>query len=189
MEDIEYYVKLMQRQRLHNESKLKLIETESEVVHKNFMKTLQDLKSISIILSFISVWIAFFYNYMINNELFTGETEQCKDSITKNLNTLVAFKHSIHKIVHSSQDISGLPVPHDCAEYIGLYILFCLTFLLLLEIYNFTSIPFFRYVKTMFRDVIEVCNNMGDIYKTLSNVKEYNVDPLKLIEDVVNIRN
>jgi len=38
---------------------------------------------------------------------------------------------------------------------------------------------------TMFIDAIEFLNNVGDIYKTLTNIKENNVDPLKLIQDVV----
>lgn len=42
---------------------------------------------------------------------------------------------------------------------------------------------------TMFIDAIEFLNNVGDIHKALTNVKENNVDPLKLIQAVVNMRN
>lgn len=41
----------------------------------------------------------------------------------------------------------------------------------------------------MFIDAIEFLNNVGDIHKGLTNVKENNMDPLKLIQAVVNIRN
>lgn len=39
----------------------------------------------------------------------------------------------------------------------------------------------------MFSDAIEFLNNIGDIHKALTNIKENNEDPLKLIQDVVNI--
>jgi len=38
---------------------------------------------------------------------------------------------------------------------------------------------------TMFIDAIQFLNNIGDIHKALTNVKENNMDPLKLIQDVV----
>jgi len=41
---------------------------------------------------------------------------------------------------------------------------------------------------TMFVDAIEFLNNIGDIHKAFTNVKENDVDPLKLIQAVVNIR-
>jgi len=42
-------------------------------------------------------------------------------------------------------------------------------------------------MKTMFTDTIEFLNNIEDTCKTLSNVKENNMDPLELIQAVVNI--
>lgn len=41
----------------------------------------------------------------------------------------------------------------------------------------------------MFIDAIGFLNNVGDIHKALTNIKENNVDPLKLIQAVVNIGN
>jgi len=38
---------------------------------------------------------------------------------------------------------------------------------------------------TMFTDAIEFLNNIGDIHKALTNIKENNVNPSKLIQDVV----
>lgn len=38
---------------------------------------------------------------------------------------------------------------------------------------------------TMFIEAIEFLNNVGDIHKALNNVKENNVEPSKLIQDVV----
>jgi hypothetical protein len=47
----------------------------------------------------------------------------------------------------------------------------------------------FRDMTTMFIDAIEFLNNVGDIHKALTNVKENNVDPSKLIQAVVNTGN
>ncbi|KAL6266224.1 hypothetical protein P5V15_003084 [Pogonomyrmex californicus] len=127
MEDIENFIKLIQQKRLANQRELERLDAEPDE-HKKLMKELRDLR---------------------------GQRIQCKENITKYLNTITSHKHSVHKIVHSSKDISGLPVPHDCAQD----------------------------VKTMFTDAIEFLNNMGDTYKIL-NAKENNINPLKLIQAV-----
>lgn len=128
MEDIERFIKVVQQKRLTNQRKLERLDVESDE-HRKIMKELRDLRR---------------------------EGEQCKENITKHLNTITSHKHSIHKIVHSTQDISGLPVPHDYAQD----------------------------MTTMFTDAIEFLNNVGDIHKALTNVKENNVDPSKLIQAV-----
>ncbi|XP_011640695.1 uncharacterized protein LOC105429428 [Pogonomyrmex barbatus] len=128
MEDIERFIKLIQQKRLANQRELERLDAEPDE-HKKLMKELRDLR---------------------------GQRIQCKENITKHLNMITSHKHSVHKIVHSSKDISGLPVPHDCAQD----------------------------VKTMFTDAIEFLNNMGDTYKIL-NAKENNINPLKLIQAVI----
>ncbi|XP_011065414.1 PREDICTED: uncharacterized protein LOC105152696 isoform X2 [Acromyrmex echinatior] len=128
MDDIERFIRVMQQKRLANQLELECLDKEPSE-HKELMKELRDLRR---------------------------ETEQCKENITKHLNMITSHKHSVHKIVHSTSNISGLPVSHDYA----------------------------RNMTTMFIDAIEFLNNIGDIHKALTNVKENNVDPSKLIQDV-----
>ncbi|XP_012534848.1 uncharacterized protein LOC105835817 [Monomorium pharaonis] len=129
MEDIERFIKVVQQKRLASQRELERLDTESDE-HKEMMKELRDLRR---------------------------KREQCKENITKHLNTITSHKHSIHKIVHSTQhSISGLPVPHNYAQD----------------------------MTTMFVDAIKFLNNVGDIHKTLTNVKENNVEPSKLIQAV-----
>ncbi|KYN35342.1 hypothetical protein ALC56_10517 [Trachymyrmex septentrionalis] len=128
MDDIERFIKVIQQKRLANQRELEHLDEEPSE-HKELMKELRDLRR---------------------------ETEQCKENITKHLNMITSHKHSVHKIVHSTSNISGLPVSHDYAQD----------------------------MTTMFTDAIEFLNNIGDIHKALANVKENNVDPSKLIQDV-----
>ncbi|XP_012216413.1 uncharacterized protein [Linepithema humile] len=128
MENIESFIKIMQQKRLAAQHELDRLDEEHSKENK-LMKKLRDLRN---------------------------EREHIKENITKHLNTMTAHKHSIHKIIHSSKDISGLPVSHDCAQD----------------------------VKTMFIDGIEFLNNIGETCKTLNNAEENNVDSSKLIEAV-----
>lgn len=111
MEDIERYIKVVQQKRLANQRELDRLD-EDPPEHRKLMKELQDLRR---------------------------EREQCKENITKHLNTITSHKHFIHKIIHSTNDISGLPVPHDYAQD----------------------------MMTMFTDAIEFLNN-GDFHKVLT---------------------
>ncbi|XP_018367387.1 PREDICTED: uncharacterized protein LOC108763936 isoform X2 [Trachymyrmex cornetzi] len=128
MDDIERFIRVIQQKRLANQCELERLDEEPSE-HRELMKELQNLRR---------------------------ETEQCKENITKHLNMITSHKHSVHKIVHSTSNISGLPVSHDYAQD----------------------------MTTMFTDAIEFLNNVGDIHKALTNVKENNVDPSKLIQDV-----
>ncbi|KYQ58595.1 hypothetical protein ALC60_02240 [Trachymyrmex zeteki] len=128
MEDIERFIKVVQQKRFANHRKLECFDVEPNE-HRKLIKELRDLRK---------------------------EREQCKENITKHLNMITSHKHSVHKIVHSTSNISGLPVSHDYAQ-------------------NMT---------TMFIEAIEFLNNVGDIHKALNNVKENNVEPSKLIQDV-----
>ncbi|XP_018046652.1 PREDICTED: uncharacterized protein LOC108686083 [Atta colombica] len=89
MNDIERFIRVMQEKRLANQRELECLDEESSE-HKELMKELRDLRR---------------------------ETEQCKENITKHLNMITSHKHSVHKIVHSTSNISGLPVSHDYAQY------------------------------------------------------------------------
>ncbi|XP_011697462.1 PREDICTED: uncharacterized protein LOC105455667 [Wasmannia auropunctata] len=126
MEDIERFIKVAQQKRFVDQRELERLDVEP-IEHRKLMKELQDLR---------------------------GEREQCKENITKHLNMITSHKHSIHKIVHSTNDISGLPVPHDYAQD----------------------------MTTMFSDAINFLNNIGDIREALT--KENNVDPSTLIQAV-----
>ncbi|XP_032676940.1 uncharacterized protein LOC116846777 [Odontomachus brunneus] len=128
MEDIEHFIKISQQKRLLNQHKLKELDNEPDD-HKKLIKELRDLQK---------------------------ETQQSKENITKHLNMITAHKHIIHKIVHSSEHISGLPVPHNNAQD----------------------------VRTMFAEAINFLNNIGDTYETLNNVKEKDVNSSELIEAV-----
>ncbi|XP_011875457.1 PREDICTED: uncharacterized protein LOC105566227 [Vollenhovia emeryi] len=128
MEDIELFIKVVQQKRLANQHELDRLDAEPKE-HKKFMKELRGLQK---------------------------EREQCKKNIAKHLGTITSQKHSIHKIVHSTKDVSGLPVPHDYAQD----------------------------MKTMFVDATEFLNKADGIHKAFANVKENNVDPLSLIRDV-----
>ncbi|KAH0948404.1 hypothetical protein HN011_002795 [Eciton burchellii] len=128
MDDIERFIKIVQQKRQADQRELEHLDVDSDE-HKTLMKKLRNLKK---------------------------EREQCKENITKHLNMITAHKHSIHKIIHSAKDISGLPVPHDYAQD----------------------------MKTMFTDTIEFLNNIENTCKVLSNVKENNTDPLELIQAV-----
>lgn len=48
-----------------------------------------------------------------------------------------------------------------------------------------TLTPCSRDMKTLFSDAIEFLNNTGDIHKTFADVKENNVDPSQLVQDLV----
>ncbi|KAL6434458.1 hypothetical protein ACFW04_006099 [Cataglyphis niger] len=128
MEDIERFIKIMQQKRLINQRELAHLDVPSDE-HKKLMKELQDLKR---------------------------ERELCKENITKHLSIITGHKHSIHKLVQSSKNISGLPVPHDYAQDLTI----------------------------MFTDAIEFLNNIGDTYKAFTNVKENNMDILQLTDNV-----
>ncbi|KYN01176.1 hypothetical protein ALC62_08018 [Cyphomyrmex costatus] len=128
MEDIERFIRVVQQKRCADHRELEHLDVEPSE-HRKLIKELQDLRR---------------------------EREQCKENVTKHLNMITSHKHSIHKIIHSTNNISGLPVSHDYAQD----------------------------MTTMFIDAIEFLNNIGDIHKALTNVKENNVDPLKLIQDV-----
>ncbi|XP_070172194.1 uncharacterized protein [Polyergus mexicanus] len=128
MEDIERFIKVVQQKRLINQRELEHLDVPSDE-HKKLMKELQDLKR---------------------------ERELCKENIIKHLGIITGHKHSIHKLVQSSKDISGLPVPHNYAQDLTI----------------------------MFTDAIEFLNNIGDTYKAFTNVKENNMDILQLTHNV-----
>lgn len=128
MEDIERFIKIVQQKRLVNQRELECLDVPSDE-HKKLMKELQDLKR---------------------------ERELCKENTIKHLGIITGHRHSIHKLVQSSKDISGLPVPHDYAQDLT----------------------------TMFTDSIEFLNNIGDTYKAFTNVKENNMDILQLPHNV-----
>ncbi|XP_067205126.1 uncharacterized protein [Linepithema humile] len=157
MENIESFIKIMQQKRLAAQHELDRLDEEHSKENK-LMKKLRDLRSMSFLATNFSLYCysAQDNHYVFNVELFIDEREHIKENITKHLNTMTAHKHSIHKIIHSSKDISGLPVSHDCAQD----------------------------VKTMFIDGIEFLNNIGETCKTLNNAEENNVDSSKLIEAV-----
>ena len=128
MEDIERFIKIVQQKRLLNQRELKRLDAPSDE-HEELMKKLRDLKR---------------------------EREVCKENIVKHLGIITGHKHSIHKFVQSSKDISGLPVPHNYAQD----------------------------MRIMFTDAIEFMNNIGDTYKAFTNVKENNMDILQLTHNV-----
>ncbi|RLU27618.1 hypothetical protein DMN91_001422 [Ooceraea biroi] len=128
MDDIERFIKTLQRRRQADQCKLEHLDVASDE-HRKLMKKVRDLSK---------------------------KIEQRKENITKHLNMITAHKHSIHKIIHSANDISGLPVPHDYAQD----------------------------MRTMFTDVIDFLNNGGDTCKALGDVKENNMDPVELIQAV-----
>ncbi|XP_077269961.1 uncharacterized protein LOC143901463 [Temnothorax americanus] len=128
MEDVEHFIKVMQQKRLAKQRELDRLDTETSEYDK-LLKELQDLRK---------------------------DREQCKENIAKHFSTITSHKHSIQKMVNSTKDVSGLPVPHDFAENVA----------------------------TMFTDAIQLLNNVGDLHKALTNDKEDNVDPLKLIQAV-----
>ncbi|XP_014470108.1 PREDICTED: uncharacterized protein LOC106742037 [Dinoponera quadriceps] len=128
MEDIERCIRISQQKRLLNQRKLQSLDKEPNE-HTEMLKQLQELQR---------------------------NTQQCKENITKHLNMIRTHKHTIYKIVHSSEHISGLPVPHNNAQD----------------------------VKTMFAEAIHFLNNIGDTYETLNNVKKKDIDPSELVEAV-----
>ncbi|CAL1680540.1 unnamed protein product [Lasius platythorax] len=128
MEDIERFIKIVQQKRLLNQRELKRLDAPSDE-HEELMKKLRDLKR---------------------------EREVCKENIVKHLGIITGHRHSIHKFVQSSKDISGLPVPHNYAQD----------------------------MRIMFTDAIEFMNNIGDTYKAFTNVKENNMDILQLTHNV-----
>ncbi|XP_025262107.1 uncharacterized protein LOC105259405 [Camponotus floridanus] len=128
MEDIERFIKIMQQKRLVNQRELERLDEPSDE-HKKLMKELQDLKR---------------------------ERQLSKENIIKHLGIITGHKHSIYKLVQSSKNISGLPVPHDYAQDLTV----------------------------MFTDAIEFLNNIGDTYKAFTNVKENNMDILQLTHNV-----
>lgn len=69
---------------------------------------------------YISSWNKF-WRLQCDDLEFVGNRERCKESITKHLNLITAHKHSVHKIIHSAEDVSGLPVPHDYAQYVTIF--------------------------------------------------------------------
>lgn len=128
MEDIERFIKIMQQKRLVNQRELERLDEPSDE-HKKLMKELQDLKSTYFIIFNISLEIIVFLRIIytevfvislrcINIKLFTGERQLSKENIIKYLGIITGHKHSIYKLVQSSKNISGLPVPHDYAQYV-----------------------------------------------------------------------
>ncbi|XP_072767193.1 uncharacterized protein [Anoplolepis gracilipes] len=128
MEDIERFIKIVQQKRLVNQCELERLDVPSDE-HKKLVKELQNLKR---------------------------ERELMKENIIKHLAVITGHRHSIHKLVQSSNDISGLPVSHDYAQDLTV----------------------------MFTDTIEFLNNIGDTYKTFTNVKDHNMDILQLTNTV-----
>lgn len=128
MEEIERFIKIVRQKRLINQRELERLDEPSNE-HKELMKTLQDLKR---------------------------ERELSTEKIIKHLGIITRHRHSIHKFVQSSKDISGLPVPHDYAQ-------------------DMTK---------MFTDAIEFLNNIGDTHKAFINVKENNVDLSQLTHNM-----
>ena len=116
MKDIEDFIKIVQQKRLADQHKLEHLDVDCR--EKKLMKELRDLRStpFSVIDFCLYYFSAPSHNYVIN--LFIDERERLKENITKHLNMIAAHKHSIHKIVHSSKHISGLPVPHNYAQYV-----------------------------------------------------------------------
>lgn len=96
------------------------------------------------------------------------------ENIIKDLNTITAHKHTIHKVVQSSKDISGLPISHDYAQY-DKNLLSSFSFFNVL--YNFNLISFFRDLKTLFIDAISFLNNIGDTNRKLDNIQGNSIEP------------
>lgn len=124
MEDIESFVKVLRQKRLANQRELDRLDVETDE-HMKMIRELQDLRSKPLLDYFQWKLIVPLHenrrSYMNNVPLFVGERKECIENITKHLITITSHKHSIHKIVHSAKDVSGLPVPHDYAQYVQIF--------------------------------------------------------------------
>ncbi|KAL0122926.1 hypothetical protein PUN28_007530 [Cardiocondyla obscurior] len=127
MEDVEHYINIVQQKTLANQHKLAHIDKEINEFQL-LVKESEDLRR---------------------------KREQYIENIAKHLRTITSYKHSIHKCVHSTNVISGLPVPHHYASD----------------------------VTVMFTDMIKFLNKVGVIYKALIN-NESNTDSLTLIHSL-----
>ncbi|CAK9800508.1 hypothetical protein ANTPLA_LOCUS2453 [Anthophora plagiata] len=119
MENIEKAIMLLSERRIIYEERFAKEEKKRIAEYNNLMNKLQTLKD---------------------------ERNDCKESISKNLQRLTTHEHSIYKLIHNSESVPGLPVSHD---------------------YHRQAIMFLS-------EGIDFINNLENVYKTLDNSNKDN---------------